>query len=129
MSNSQFIAQLSGPLYLAIGVGGYVNRVKYLDLIKSFKASFGMQLFSGVAALLVGIMMVQFHNIWVADWRGLITIFGWIALIKGVSLFVLPAKVGQSVADAFVNRAGLINVMFGFCVAIGLLFTYYGFFA
>ncbi|MFT6658292.1 MAG: hypothetical protein ACJAZW_001450 [Maritalea sp.] len=44
-------------------------------------------------------------------------------------MLVLPAKVGQSVADAFVNRAGLINVMFGFCVAIGLLFTYYGFFA
>jgi hypothetical protein len=35
-------------------------------------------------SLILGLFSLIFHNIWVGDWRVVITIFGWIALIKGI---------------------------------------------
>jgi len=35
-------------------------------------------------ALILGLFSLSFHNLWVGDWRVVITIFGWIALIKGI---------------------------------------------
>ncbi|MCZ4273626.1 hypothetical protein [Maritalea porphyrae] len=129
MQNSQFIAQLLGPIYLAIGVGGFVNRANYIELVKSFKATLVIQLLSGVLSLLVGLLIVLFHNHWVAGWPVLITMFGWIGLLKGVSLLVLPVSTGVGLVSSFAQHAGLINVMMAFCVLIGAVFTYFGYFA
>ena len=38
----------------------------------------------GYLSLILGLFSLIFHNLWVKDWRVLITIFGWIALIKGI---------------------------------------------
>lgn len=129
MDASQLISQLLGPTYLALGVGGFVNRKHFMELIAGFNASYAVILISGVIALLVGLLMLRFHNIWVADWRVIITIFGWIALIKGLTLLVLPARVGKGIANSFVERPQLINLMLGFCLLIGVIFCYFGYIA
>lgn len=41
-------------------------------------------------AIILGLINVIIHNVWVADWRIIITLFGWLALIKGISLFAFP---------------------------------------
>jgi hypothetical protein len=38
----------------------------------------------GYLSLILGLFSLIFHNLWVGDWRVVITIFGWIALIKGI---------------------------------------------
>ncbi len=127
MDASQFIAQMLGPTYLALGVGGFVNRKHFMELIKGFKASYAVILISGILALLIGLLMLRFHNLWVADWRVIITVFAWIALLKGLTLLVLPARVGESIAQRFIERPQLINLMLGFCVVIGMMFCYFGY--
>lgn len=129
MEVSQFIAQLIGPIYLALGVGGFVNRKHFMTLIEGFKASYAVILISGVVALFIGVLMVRFHNVWVADWRVIITIFSWIALLKGLTLLVLPVRVGEGIANSFVKRPQLINLMLGFCILIGAVFSYFGYLA
>ncbi len=127
MDASQFIAQMLGPTYLALGVGGFVNRKHFMGLIDGFKASYAVILISGILALLVGLLMLRFHNLWVADWRVIITVFAWIALLKGLMLLVLPARVGENIASRFVERPQFINLMLGFCVLIGMMFCYFGY--
>lgn len=129
MDVSQFIAQLLGPVYLAVGVGGFVNREQYMQFVKDFRITFAVQLASGAIALLIGVLMIKFHSVWSLDWRGVITLFGWVALLKGIMLLVLPAKVGQGLADQIIQRPQVVNVMFGFCVLLGLAFGYFGYLA
>lgn len=129
MDVSQFIAQLLGPIYLAVGVGGLVNRAQYMQFVKDFQISFGVQIASGAVALLIGIVMIKFHSIWSFDWRLIITLFGWIALLKGITLLALPAKIGQGLADNIISRPNLVTAMFGFSILLGLVFIYFGYVA
>lgn len=51
---------------------------------------------TGFIAVTFGLLIIGYHNLWVADWRVLITIIGWLALIKGLIFIVLP-KLGPAV--------------------------------
>lgn len=44
----------------------------------------------GFIAIILGILILENHNIWVKNWTVIITIIGWVALIKGVILIVFP---------------------------------------
>jgi VanZ family protein len=50
--------------------------------------------------------MVSFHNLWVADWRVVITIIGWLSILKGAIRILLPGR-GAQYADAFASSATL----------------------
>lgn len=43
-------------------------------------------------AIIVGLLNILFHNIWEASWKLIITLIGWIALFKGLSLFIFPKR-------------------------------------
>jgi hypothetical protein len=57
----------------------------------------------GIAALIIGYLLVTFHNVWVKDWIVLITIIGWMALIKGLCLIVLP-KASIKISNIFIEQ-------------------------
>lgn len=44
------------------------------------------------AAIVIGLLNILFHNIWENDWRLIITLIGWTALIIGLSLFIFPKR-------------------------------------
>ena len=41
-------------------------------------------------AIILGLLNIIAHNIWVLNWRIIITLFGWITLLKGITLFAFP---------------------------------------
>lgn len=41
-------------------------------------------------AITLGLISVLLHNVWELNWKLIITIFGWSALIKGIHLFAFP---------------------------------------
>jgi len=43
-------------------------------------------------AIIVGLLNILFHNIWETNWKLIITLIGWIALFKGLSLFIFPKR-------------------------------------
>jgi hypothetical protein len=43
-----------------------------------------------VLAIIIGLLNIVAHNLWVKDWRLIITLFGYFSLIKGVSQFAFP---------------------------------------
>lgn len=44
----------------------------------------------GFMSLFLGLASVLLHNVWELNWHVLITIFGWLALIKGVIVIAWP---------------------------------------
>jgi hypothetical protein len=43
-------------------------------------------------AIVIGLLNILFHNIWEDDWRLIITLIGWLALLIGLSLFIFPKR-------------------------------------
>jgi len=59
--------------------------------------------FSGALILILGLVMVNLHNIWMADYRVVITILGWLTVLKGVARLFFADKIvsiGQSVFNS-----------------------------
>ena len=93
MQTSRFLAQLIGPTFLVIGLGMLANPEGYRTMAREFLKSRALIYLAGLLALVPGLAIVIVHNVWVPDWRLIITIFGWLAVIGGVFRLLFPQKV------------------------------------
>lgn len=92
MELSILVAKLYSVMAVVLGLGILSNpkyyRKAFLELLESRAALF----YSGVVALVIGVFLVTYHNIWVKSWVVIITVIGWAALVKGVSLILFPER-------------------------------------
>jgi hypothetical protein len=92
MENSIFIARLLAVVYISVALGmllspGYYKKV-FTEMMKGGSLAF----FGGIMAIVVGFLLVTFHNEWETSWVVLITIIGWGALLKGIFLLAVPEQ-------------------------------------
>jgi hypothetical protein len=112
MNTSRYIARLMGPVLLIIGIGMiaglFVEAESYSSLMKEFIGSRALIFITGVLALLAGLAIVNAHNLWVPDWRVVVTVLGWLFILRGIMNLVSPAVV-QTMGDRIVaSRGGVI---------------------
>jgi hypothetical protein len=63
---------------------------------------------TGVLALLAGVAVVNAHNTWVPDWRVIVTVLGWLLVVRGVMNLVFPETV-QTLGDRMIaSHAGVL---------------------
>jgi hypothetical protein len=102
MSTSKYIARLMGPVLAVIGIGMAMGLMMegdtFSSLLKEFIGSRPAIFITGILALTAGIAIVNAHNLWVPDWRVIVTILGWLLVLRGVMLLVFPAAV-QTIGD------------------------------
>lgn len=84
MTLSTFVARVLGLVLIVIGLGVLLEGETYRSMATEYLRDTPLIYFSGVVMLAVGLAIVIGHNLWVADWRVLVTIFGWLFLIDGV---------------------------------------------
>lgn len=75
--------------------------------------------------MVIGIASILGHNVWTNDWRAAVTIFGWIALIKGLTLLFAPEFISRWVKK--MENASFLPFTLVIGVFIGLALTYFGF--
>ncbi|OHB49859.1 MAG: hypothetical protein A2Y10_09545 [Planctomycetes bacterium GWF2_41_51] len=126
MTDAQ-IFQLAGIIYLTVGIGIITGRDFYSKMVASFMDDAAAYYLGGLTALTIGYLLVTFHNDWVKDWPVLITILGWIALIKGIFLLAAP-KAATQVSRYFIRNVKFLNIWAAVAIIIGVLFCWLGFF-
>jgi hypothetical protein len=126
MASSRYLAKLIGPVFLAIGIGMLLNAPLYRAMGEQFLGSYALIYLSGLLALPVGIAIVLAHNVWTADWRVIVTIFGWLAIIGGVVRIVFPQFV-VSIGTAMFSSSALPFVAGIAMVVLGGLLAYFGY--
>ncbi len=91
MEISIFFARFWGSFFLIFGLLFIITRQlgKTIEMTddKAFVIS------TGYITLLMGLVTVILHNLWVADWRVVITILGWSTLIKGIQKIGFPEHI------------------------------------
>ena len=125
MSTSVFLARLIGPVMLVIGLAVLVNQRAFRELAEEFLASRALIFLSGLLIMPVGLAIVLVHNIWAADGRVMITLFGWVNLIGGAARLFAPAYVMQT-GRAMLKRPHFITIAAAVWIVAGSLFCLFG---
>jgi hypothetical protein len=126
MANSIFLAQLIGPVALVAAIGLFVNRTSYVAMAREFLRSPALIYLSGLLTMTAGIAIVLYHNVWVADWRVLITLLGWAGTIGGAARIALPAQV-KSVGEAMLSKPMALVIGGAAWLALGGVLCFFGY--
>lgn len=127
MDISILTARVICLICLSIGVGFAFSASYYNEAFKKIVNDTTYLLLGGWIATSLGVVLVHMHNLWVSDWRILITFICWAILIKGIFLLAFPRFI-RAFEEWFTPR-GIQNFFLPMVMTLGLIFGYYGFFA
>lgn len=126
MQLSLFLAKVLGLSIVIV----FVSLLYHKNVLKSYAVEASKNIpfvyFTGIIGLLLGLMMVVSHNIWEWNYRGVVTVFGWLILIKGLIRLFWPQFIQKIIKNAF-DSWWLQATMF-LCFVIGIYLLYEGFF-
>ena len=126
MQTSLFLAKLLGPLFVALGLGLLVNHGAFQAMAAEFLRNYPLIFLSGLISLAAGLALVLTHNVWTRDWRLIITLFGWLAVIGGVLRIVTPQLAAAAGGVMLVHTAALIVAAFVW-LALGAVLCFFGY--
>jgi hypothetical protein len=124
---SHFLARLIGPALAIIGLSMLGNAQGYLDIATGIIGDGALLYFAAVLGLIAGIALVLSHNVWVADWRVIITLIGWLTVIESAAWILAPKTLARLYAPLLVPAMPLTVGIVALLVAAAL--CYFGYFA
>lgn len=122
MTSSTYLALLFGVYILAVSIPMIANQKRLIAVIDEFIDSDSLIFLTGILALIGGVSVICFHNIWTADWRSLVTFIGWIAAIEGLILIIFPDPLIRF-AKSILSKSPLISVLGFAYLGLGAFFV------
>jgi hypothetical protein len=118
------LAQIWGPIILAIGLGFFISRGFYTKLYKDIQNEPLATLTMGIFLMVIGIIHVSLHSIWGSVTEGFISFLGWATLLKGAAFLIAPRFVDKAadweVAKKLLPAIGIVMLIVGiYLVKIG----------
>ena len=92
MDTSVYLARLLGPVLAIAGIGILIGPNAYLAMAGRMMNDAPLIYLATIMGLIGGIALVHAHNIWVADWRVIITILAWITVIESAVWLLFPSE-------------------------------------
>jgi uncharacterized protein YjeT (DUF2065 family) len=126
METSVILAKIIGPLFVVVGLGLFINLDHYRRMLSDFGSSPLSIYMAGTTALLLGLIVVTFHNVWVVNWPVIITLLGWSALIKGAVRIAAPRLVADR-AGLYARNTNVITASALVTLVLGGILTYFGY--
>lgn len=115
---SMMIAKVLGAYFLAMGIAFFINPDRFRKIFSSIANDENFLFLGGIIALLIGAVIISFHNIWVLAWPVIITILGWWAVIKGFAFVVYPGFINyfafiRNRSTLFYRAVSLVYIVLG----------------
>ena len=79
----------------------------------------------GLISSVIGIAMILAYNVWSQSWQVIITIIGWIALLKGLCILFFPEAMKRCTQK--MEKQQWLPIALVIAVFVGLIITYLGF--
>ena len=122
MELSILVAKIIAIVYISSGVAVLIGQLNFEKIADSLDKSPALTLIAGFFGIIIGFVLVENHNIWIANWTVLITIISWLFFIGGIVIVILPK------AFSFFSKYYKHSRAWGiFMLCFGLLFGYWGF--
>jgi hypothetical protein len=121
--NTIIIAQVLGIFFAVMGLSMVVNSKAVARAVEASVQDKGSLFLWGIIALLIGATIVAFDSAWTSGIAPLVTILGWIALLKAAFILILP-DAAASLYKRF-NKSGML-VLCGIVALVLGFFLIYG---
>jgi hypothetical protein len=126
MATSIFLARLLGPLLLAVGASILINPKPFQTMAGEVVRSITLVYLFGLFDFAAGLAIVLTHNVWVANWRVLITLIGWLTLIRGAVRVLAPEAI-MGFAGKVLRKKQMMPVAAAVTGVLGLVLCYFGY--
>lgn len=126
MQTSLFLARLIGPVMLVVGLALFSYPDRFREAARHFLDDAALLFMTGLLTITAGLAIVLAHNVWTADWRVLLTSFGWLAAITGTLRIIAPQLVVQA-GHRMLAQPRALPIAGAVWVVIGLLFCFVGY--
>lgn len=127
MDITVFLAQIWGPVMLAIAIGIFSSPSYYQKLYRDVGKDAFAGIIFGMAAMAAGIAQVLSHNVWNTLPEVVVSVLGWGLLLKGIAYSAAPKFVDRAAARwATVNLGWLAG---GIMLGVGAYLTWFAYFS
>ena len=126
MNTSLFLAKLIGPFFLLVGLSLLINQPQFRIIADEFLHNPALVFLTGLMVLPVGLAIVLTHNVWVADWRVLITILGWLSIASAAIRLLVPKR-ALDVGRRLYARPNVLHVSAAIWLVVGAVLSFYGY--
>ena len=115
MQSAMWLASIFGPFLMIMGIWMLFYRENMMKVCTSVKNTPGIMYMMGVLNLLVGLTVISEFNEWAWNLPVLVTLFGWVVLIRGVMAFFVPHFLCKKTMEAqTLQIKSLIVLVWGF---------------
>ncbi len=128
MGSSVFLAKFIGTYMVIVAVGFLINRKIYSRFMEDFSKSVALTYMGSGLSLAIGLFIVLVHNVWAAEWPVIITVIGWLALVKGVILIIFPG-LAVKLTQVYHRRGSLLVVNLVIFLLLGIFLVIKGYFS
>jgi uncharacterized membrane protein len=126
MQASIFIARLLGPMFVVAGVALLGKPQMFRTILLEFIRSPTWLYLAGFIGLLAGMALVLTHNVWVLDWRVIITVIGWLTLLRALITIFQPQWIVATGTAILAHRGMFLGAAVTNLI-VGLVLTYFGY--
>jgi hypothetical protein len=126
MATSVFLARLLGPLLLAVGASILINPKPFQTMAGEVARSITLVYLFGLFDFAAGLAIVLTHNVWAANWRVLITLIGWLTLLRGAVRILAPEAI-MGFAAKVLRKKQMMPVAAAVTGVLGLVLCYFGY--
>lgn len=119
---SWVIAQALGIFCIVLGVAMVVNGKETAAVVEETAQNKGLLWMWGLLALATGAVIVALNNMWTSGLPLVITIFGWLALIKAAFILVFPGTASRLYRKF--GHSNLIVVVGVIALVVGFVLLY-----
>lgn len=126
MEMSIWLAKLLGPVLAILAFPMLAFPRDLQKVAAEFLEQRPLIWFSGVAVMTGGLAIVNTHNVWIADWPVIITLFGWAMLISGAGRVAFPHVIIR-ISNKMMDQPLLTRIAGAVWILIGGLLTYKGY--
>ncbi|MGD0576973.1 MAG: hypothetical protein ABSA74_02795 [Candidatus Staskawiczbacteria bacterium] len=119
-----YLAQIWGISIVVISFALLVKDGHLKSLMAKIETDESLFLW-GFISLIIGLAMVLSYNVWMQSWQVIITILGWLALLKGLCLLFMPEQMKKWAKKMYGQQ--WLSIYLIVLLFIGLVITYLGF--
>ncbi|MDD2870822.1 MAG: hypothetical protein PHS49_02430 [Candidatus Gracilibacteria bacterium] len=128
MNTVVLTSSILGPLLLLLGIGLFINSAYYKNTIEHITDKTHTLILAGILGIIAGSYMVANHNIAEGTPAVIISILGWIVLLKSSLILALPQSFTQAIKKikydiVSIKSVGIIYIVLGLYL---MNYSYFG---
>lgn len=123
MESSILLAKIISIIYMSTGIALLVGTINFDKIVDDIEKSPALIFISGCLGIIIGTILIEYHNLWIKNWNVIITIISWAFLIGGVTVVMFPKSLSFFHKD-FRKKSRLMGIVM---IIFGAFMGYFGF--